>query len=290
MKSGQIIKEQFKFIIVSDSNIKQVSLLNKYVEKTDDNYEQTVLENITLCYNFQDSVYNITLWLTDGQQEYEKIMRLGYSETDTVILLFSYEAENSLKNIATKWIPEFKNCIPDASIYLVGLHGSPEKEMFDIEQVRNVAESLKLTYFDCKSSDNREIKKLFNKIFDDYLWKLAPPCRFTFFKENFQSVNAGLKFAEQAAWLSRGHIQEESILNMLPPEVFFLILTELGSSLIKDIDNAAALVALCRLVYGNVSGEHQEWKRQFEIKNESLQIYPEREEKQPKHRKRCMVM
>jgi GTPase SAR1 family protein len=51
---------------------------------------------------------NLQLRDTADQEDYTKLHRLSYLQTDVFVIRFSFVASTSLKNVQNMWVPEVK--------------------------------------------------------------------------------------------------------------------------------------------------------------------------------------
>lgn len=63
----------------------------------------------------------LTLWDTAGQEDYDRIRPLSYSNTDVFLVCFALDNKGSFENIRRKWVPEVKSQSKRAKLILVGL-------------------------------------------------------------------------------------------------------------------------------------------------------------------------
>lgn len=65
-------------------------------------------------------VINLGLWDTAGQEDYDRLRPLSYSNTDAFLICFSIMNPTSLANVKSKWFPEISHHAPGVPIVLVG--------------------------------------------------------------------------------------------------------------------------------------------------------------------------
>ena len=64
--------------------------------------------------------FNLGLWDTAGQEDYDRLRPLSYPQTDVALVAFSVTSPDSLANVSEKWVPELRHFIPNVPIVLVG--------------------------------------------------------------------------------------------------------------------------------------------------------------------------
>eukprot|EP01105_Mastigella_eilhardi_P003621 TRINITY_DN1474_c1_g1_i1.p1 TRINITY_DN1474_c1_g1~~TRINITY_DN1474_c1_g1_i1.p1 ORF type:complete len:229 (-),score=40.50 TRINITY_DN1474_c1_g1_i1:44-730(-) len=60
-------------------------------------------------------------WDTAGQEEFDRIRPLSYTDTDTCLVCFSLVARRSYDSARDRWVPEIRHYIPDVPFLMVGL-------------------------------------------------------------------------------------------------------------------------------------------------------------------------
>eukprot|EP00020_Sapocribrum_chincoteaguense_P005124 CAMPEP_0170747674 /NCGR_PEP_ID=MMETSP0437-20130122/9444_1 /TAXON_ID=0 /ORGANISM="Sexangularia sp." /LENGTH=183 /DNA_ID=CAMNT_0011086459 /DNA_START=171 /DNA_END=722 /DNA_ORIENTATION=+ len=65
--------------------------------------------------------FNLGLWDTAGQEDYDRLRALCYPATDVFLVCFSVVSPTTLDNVRLKWVPELKHHCPDVPRLLVGL-------------------------------------------------------------------------------------------------------------------------------------------------------------------------
>ena len=66
--------------------------------------------------------YNLALWDTAGQEDYDQLRPLSYPQTDIFLLCFSVISPQSFLNVREKWFPEIQHHTPDVPFIIVGTH------------------------------------------------------------------------------------------------------------------------------------------------------------------------
>ncbi|XP_052767369.1 cell division control protein 42 homolog isoform X2 [Mya arenaria] len=64
--------------------------------------------------------YQLGLFDTAGQEEYENLRILSYPETQIFLMAYSVVMPDTMRNLETKWLPEVKTKYPTAAFIVVG--------------------------------------------------------------------------------------------------------------------------------------------------------------------------
>jgi Ras-related C3 botulinum toxin substrate 1 len=80
----------------------------------------TIYDNVSMNIMRDDRVVSLGLWDTAGGEDYDRLRTLSYHGRDLVIIAFSVISISSFENVATKWVPEIREHLPDVPIILAG--------------------------------------------------------------------------------------------------------------------------------------------------------------------------
>ena len=120
---------------------------------------------------------SLGLWDTAGQEDYDKLRPLAYSNTDVFIICASVVAPDSFSNVKAKWIKEVKHHCPDTPVLLVGmktdLRDHPEtigklkgrnQVPFTFQGGIRLAKEIGADkYLECSSKNNQGVKEVFEE-------------------------------------------------------------------------------------------------------------------------------
>ena len=82
---------------------------------------------------------DLALWETKGEEIYDRARPLAFPGTDVILMCFSIDNPDSLKNVTEKWTPEVRHFCPNVPIILVG----SKKDLRNDEHVKKELSNLK---------------------------------------------------------------------------------------------------------------------------------------------------
>ena len=120
--------ESVKIVSIGDGSTGKTCLLIKLTQNIfPRDYVPTVFEHYAAQWRIQikgkQMSFNLNLWDTAGQQEYDTLRPLSYPGTDIFLLFFSIDEPDSFENITAKWVEEVeahKASCPGAKLFVVG--------------------------------------------------------------------------------------------------------------------------------------------------------------------------
>jgi small GTP-binding protein len=154
-----------KIVVVGDGACGKTCLLTVYVNgQFPEDYVPTVFENHVSEMMIDGKLYELALWDTAGQEEYDRLRPLSYCETDVVIICFGVDMKDSLLNIESKWITEVKHYCPQDPILLTGLKTdlrSTETDCVTAAEGQALANKLDVQYVECSAKKNIGVEAVF---------------------------------------------------------------------------------------------------------------------------------
>ena len=117
-KSGVTIRR--KLVIIGDGASGKTCLLFAFSKgKFPDRYIPTVFENYVANLEVNGIVYEIGLWDTAGQEDYDRLRVLSYPDTDVVLITCCVDSPDSYECVRDKWIHEIRHFCPNVPVILV---------------------------------------------------------------------------------------------------------------------------------------------------------------------------
>ncbi|CAH2013406.1 unnamed protein product [Acanthoscelides obtectus] len=113
-----------KITAVGDGIVGKTCMLSTYTTgEFPSEYVPTVFEHYGQKITVDDVDYNVTLWDTAGQEDYERLRPLSYPHTNCFLVCFSVDKNlASYDNVAIKWVPEVRHFSPNVPMILVGMY------------------------------------------------------------------------------------------------------------------------------------------------------------------------
>ncbi|NWH76641.1 RHOF protein, partial [Piaya cayana] len=130
-------RAEVKAVVVGDGGCGKTSLLVAFARGDFPKvYVPTVFEKYTASLEVGGKPVTIHLWDTAGQEDYDRLRPLSYSNANVVLICFDVTNPNSYNNIVTKWYPEVNHFCKGIPVLLVGCKT-------DLRQDREVLHKLK---------------------------------------------------------------------------------------------------------------------------------------------------
>jgi len=113
--------QAIKCVVVGDGAVGKTCMLMSFANNTfPQEYVPTVFDNYNTAIMVDDTPYNLGLWDTAGQEEYDRLRALCYPQTDVFLICFSVISPSSFENVKIRWHPELVHHCPGTPILLVG--------------------------------------------------------------------------------------------------------------------------------------------------------------------------
>lgn len=162
-----------KVVIVGDGASGKTSLLLSFARAAFPvDYAPTVFDSYAarVCYDAREGL-ELQLWDTAGQEDYDRLRPLSYTDADAVILAYSVDSGASIRNVVDKWAPEIAHYLPRVPVVLVGLkadlrQGQEAAHMIFPEDAAKVAARIgAAASVECSAKLGRNIDAVFLSVY-----------------------------------------------------------------------------------------------------------------------------
>ena len=127
--------QKIQLVNVGDKGVGKRALLMTYTTGSFPDYIPAVFENYNYFTEIDGKKYQIELWDTNGQEEYDNLRPLNYPSTNILLLHFSIDSPRSFESISSKWKPEVEHFIPNIPFILVGLKSDLREDKEYLKQL-----------------------------------------------------------------------------------------------------------------------------------------------------------
>ncbi|NWQ97984.1 RHOF protein, partial [Burhinus bistriatus] len=131
-------------------------------------YVPTVFEKYTASLQVGGKPVKIHLWDTAGQEDYDRLRPLSYSDANVVLICFDVTNPNSYDNVLTKWYPEVNHFCKGVPVLLVGCKTDLRKlqeghlEPISYQKAKAMARQVRaVSYVECSARYQENIGDIF---------------------------------------------------------------------------------------------------------------------------------
>ncbi|XP_060586016.1 cdc42 homolog [Ruditapes philippinarum] len=120
--SGEDDENRFiKCVVVGDACVGKSSMMTSYATHIfRSEFIPGPWENYTVTVTIGETSYQLGLFDTHGQEDYDRVRPLTYPGTHVFLLCYSVVSPSSMENIEMKWLPEVRYHSPTSAFLIVG--------------------------------------------------------------------------------------------------------------------------------------------------------------------------
>lgn len=140
-----------------------------------ESYIPTVFDNTVAEVEVDGRTIELTLWDTAGQEDYDRLRTLSYSNAHVVLICFAIDSPDTLDNVNEKWLAETNGCCKNVRYILVGckMDLRTDKEALkrlqqlsqrpvSTEEGKKLAETIGTKdYIECSAKNNEGVQEVF---------------------------------------------------------------------------------------------------------------------------------
>ncbi|KAJ5066346.1 hypothetical protein M0811_13725 [Anaeramoeba ignava] len=153
-------ENRFKLVCVGDGATGKTCMLITFIEnKFPEGYVPTVFENYNSKFDVDGKPYELSIWDTAGQEDYDSLRPLSYPNAHIVLICFSVDSQISYKNVREKWAGEVKHYCPEAPTILVGTKTDLRNDPAAQEELQIHADK----YLECSAKTSVNLKTIFDE-------------------------------------------------------------------------------------------------------------------------------
>jgi len=158
---------EIKIVAVGDGAVGKTSLLMVFNgEPFSERYVPTIFENRIIETSIENKPYNLHIWDTAGQEEFERLRHMSYNGANVILLCFSLDSRTSFDSLRNKWLSEIKFFCNEAQIVVVGTKADLQEianrnHVKDEEAYRFVEENKLFGYCRCSPKTGEGVQNVF---------------------------------------------------------------------------------------------------------------------------------
>nr|NP_001335960.1 Rac and Cdc42-like 2 protein [Ciona intestinalis]XP_026691556.1 rac and Cdc42-like 2 protein isoform X1 [Ciona intestinalis]CAD48481.1 Rcl2 protein [Ciona intestinalis] len=127
-----------KIVVVGDGAVGKTCMCITYANGVfPSDYVPTIFDNYAATSTFEGISYNLALWDTAGQEEYDRLRPLSYPRTNVFLLCFSVVSPASFFSISSKWHPEVSHHSPKTPCILIGTKQDLRDDEETVKKLKN---------------------------------------------------------------------------------------------------------------------------------------------------------
>jgi small GTP-binding protein len=160
-------QNKFKVVLVGDPCVGKTAILNRFIHNTfKKEYNCTIgVEFWVKSVNCNDTVVDLQIWDTCGQERYRTITKQYYREVNGCILAFDLTKKETFENIKN-WLKDIQeHGTKIKNIVLVGNKlDLAEERIVSQKEVEDIIDSQNLVYFEVSAKSGENVFTCFDRI------------------------------------------------------------------------------------------------------------------------------
>jgi small GTP-binding protein len=174
-------KLTLKVVVVGDGAVGKTCLLVTFRDdKFPEDYVPTTFDNYAAhmrCMIEGNSKYvTYDLWDTAGQESYDEMRKMSYTDTDVFLVVFSLDRRASFDNVRNTWYPELAGYKPAgvasrrAKVVLVGTKSDMPNRAVSDQEAQGLARELGMyAYIGCSAKTRANVPAVFDMVVKAHL-------------------------------------------------------------------------------------------------------------------------
>lgn len=112
--------QSVKCVLVGDGFVGKTSVLIRFINNDfNADYVPTIFDTYSHQMTVDDRPICLCLWDTAGQEDYDRLRPLSYSDTNVFVICYSVDSQSSYDNVSARWITELRHYRPDSTPILL---------------------------------------------------------------------------------------------------------------------------------------------------------------------------
>ncbi|KAG7492970.1 hypothetical protein MATL_G00020860 [Megalops atlanticus] len=176
-RSVSAVERKVKCVLVGDGAVGKTSLIVSYTTNGyPTEYIPTAFDNFAAVVAVDGKPVKLQLCDTAGQDEFDKLRPLCYTNADIFLLCFSVVSPSSFQNITEKWVPEIRRHSSQAPMVLVGTQSDLREDVkvlielakykerpVNPQEAQLCAQSIRaVSYMECSALTQKNLKEVFD--------------------------------------------------------------------------------------------------------------------------------
>jgi len=141
----------FKITILGDAAVGKTSLISQFVEGSfQEDYKPTLGANIVRKdVNLDNARVRLIMWDLAGQEKYQVVRSMYFQGCQGALLVYDVTRYNTLDNINTKWLRDFKKHVKKKGAFILIGNKSDLKDqrVIPTERGKELATKIKASHF-----------------------------------------------------------------------------------------------------------------------------------------------